>query len=78
MRELNLEKIANESLDVILEDGAPIRLELPDNGTMEISDDSVIYTGDGASVILSNDHPCYEKLKNIADQKVLKRKYHLY
>ena len=73
MRELNLEKIANESLDAILEDGAPIRLELPNNGTMEISDDSVIYTGDGASVILSNDHPCYEKLKSIADQKVFEK-----
>lgn len=74
MRELNLEKIANESLDVIHKDGAPIRLELPNNGTMEISDDSVIYTsGDGVSVILSNDHPCYEKLKSIADEKVLEK-----
>lgn len=74
MRELNLEKIANESLDVIHEEGAPIRLELPDNGTMEISDDSVIYvSGDGVSVVLYNDHPCYEKLKSIADAKVLEK-----
>lgn len=74
MRELNLEKIANESLDVIHKEGAPIRLELPDNGTMEISDDSVIYVGgDGVSVVLYNDHPCYEKLKSIADTKVFEK-----